>query len=125
MDLWIRDPDGMLMQGDQMYVPNVEELKKDILDEAHISAYAMHPRSAKMYHTIRHFYYWPGMKREVAEYVSFYVICQQVNSERKKPFGLLQPLPIPQWKWEDITMDFMYKLPRMQNGYDGIWVVVD
>ncbi|CAN6712966.1 unnamed protein product [Malus baccata var. baccata] len=50
----------MLMQGDQMFVPNVEELKKDILDEVHISAYAMHPGSTKMYHTIRHFYYWPG-----------------------------------------------------------------
>ena len=51
-DLWIRDSDGMLMQSDRMYVPNVEELKRDILDEAHISAYAMHPGSTKMYHTI-------------------------------------------------------------------------
>ncbi|XP_070668888.1 uncharacterized protein [Malus domestica] len=124
-DLRIRDPDGMLMQGEQMYVPNVEELKRDILDEAHISAYAMHPGSTKMYHTIQHFYYWPGMKREIAEYVSHCVVCQQVKVERKKPFGLLQPLRIPQWKWEDITMDFMYKLPRTRNGYDGIWVIVD
>ncbi|KAM1152397.1 hypothetical protein ACFX19_035618 [Malus domestica] len=124
-NLWIRDLDGMLMQGDRMFVPNVEELKKDILDEAHISAYAMHPGSTKMYHTIRHFYYWPGMKREIAEYVSRCAIYQQVKAERKKPFGLLQPLPIPQWKWEDITMDFVYKLPRTRNGYDGIWVVVD
>ncbi|CAN6680351.1 unnamed protein product [Malus baccata var. baccata] len=110
-DLRIRDPEGMLMQGEQMYVPNIEELKRDILDEAHISAYAMHPRSTKMYHTIQHFYYWP--------------VCQQVKAERKKSFGLLQPLTIPQWKWEDITMDFMYKLPRTRNGYDGIWVIVD
>ncbi|KAM2903824.1 hypothetical protein COP2_003610 [Malus domestica] len=78
-----------------MYVPNVEELKKDMLDEAHISAYAMHPGSTKMYHTIWHFYYWPCMKREVAEYVSHCAICQQVKAERKKSFGLLQPLPIP------------------------------
>ncbi|CAN6698020.1 unnamed protein product [Malus baccata var. baccata] len=108
-----------------MYVPNVEELKKDILDETHISAYAMHPGNTKMYHTIHHLYYWLGMKREVAEYVSHYAICQQVKAERKKSFGLLQPLPIPLWKWEDITMDFVYKLPRTRNGYDGIWVVVD
>ncbi|KAM1450626.1 hypothetical protein ACFX2I_037846 [Malus domestica] len=92
-----------------MYVPNVEELKRDILDEVHISAYAMHPGSTKMYHTIRHFYYWPGMKREIAEYVSRYAVYQQVKAERKKLFGLLQPLPIPQWKLEDITMDFVYK----------------
>ncbi|KAM1129140.1 hypothetical protein ACFX2B_038496 [Malus domestica] len=52
-------------------------------------------------------------------------ICQQVKAERKKSFRLMQPLPVPQWKWENITMDFVYKLPCTQNGYDGIWVVVD
>ncbi|KAM1427706.1 hypothetical protein ACFXTO_020221 [Malus domestica] len=124
-DFEIRETDGMLMQESRMYVPNNAELKKEILDEAHISAYAMHPEGTKMYHTIRPFYYWPGMKREIAEYVSRCAICQQVKAERKKPFGLMQPLPVPQWKWENITMDFMYKLPRTQNGYDGIWVVVD
>ncbi|CAN6542625.1 unnamed protein product [Malus baccata var. baccata] len=108
-----------------MYVPNNEELKKEILDEAHCSAYAMHPGGTKMYHTIRPFYYWPGMKREIAEYVSRCIVCQQVKAERKKPFGRLQPLPVPQWKWENITMDFVYKLPRTQNGFDGIWVVID
>ncbi|KAM2138219.1 hypothetical protein ACFX1Q_010296 [Malus domestica] len=108
-----------------MYVPNNEELKKEILDEAHCSAYAMHPGGTKMYHTIRPFYYWSGMKREIAEYVSRCIVCQQVKAERKKPFGRMQPLPVPQWKWENITMDFLYKLPRTQNGFDGVWVVVD
>ncbi|XP_070679270.1 uncharacterized protein [Malus domestica] len=124
-DLRIRESDGMLMQEDRMYVPNNEELKKEILDEAHCSAYAMHPGGTKMYHTIRPFYYWPGMKREIAEYVSRCIICQQVKAERKKPFGRMQPLPVPQWKWENITMDFVYKLPRTRNGFDGIWVIVD
>ena len=78
-----------------------------------------------MYHTIRPFYYWPGMKREIAEYVSRCAICQQVKAERKKPFGLMQPLPVPQWKWENIIMDFVFKLPCTHNGFDGIWVIVD
>ncbi|KAB2629332.1 S ribonuclease [Pyrus ussuriensis x Pyrus communis] len=52
-------------------------------------------------------------------------VCQQVKAERKKPFGLLQPLLVPEWKWENITMDFVYKLPRTHNGFDGIWVIVD
>ncbi|CAN6704774.1 unnamed protein product [Malus baccata var. baccata] len=108
-----------------MYVPNNEELKKEILDEAHCSAYAMHPGGTKMYHTIRPFYYWPGMKREIADYVSRCIICQQVKAERKKPFGRMQPFPVPQWKWENITMDFVYKLPCTRNGFDGIWVIVD
>ncbi|KAB2611825.1 S ribonuclease [Pyrus ussuriensis x Pyrus communis] len=124
-DLRVRDSDGMLMLEGRMFVPNVVDLKKEILDEAHISAYAMHPGATKMYHTIRPFYYWPGMKREIAEYVSRCAICQQVKAERKKPFGLLQPLPVPEWKWENITMDFVYKLPRTHNGFDGIWVIVD
>ncbi|CAN6716985.1 unnamed protein product [Malus baccata var. baccata] len=67
-DLRIRELDGMLMQENRMYVPNNEELKKEILDEAHCSAYAMHPGGTKMYHTIHPFYYWPGMKREIAKY---------------------------------------------------------
>ena len=124
-DLRIRESDGMLMQEGRMYVPNNLELKKEILDEAHCSAYAMHPGGTKMYHTIQPFYYWPGMKREIAEYVSKCAICQQVKAERMKPFGLMQPLPVPQWKWEDITINFVYKLPRTLNGYDGIWVIVD
>ncbi|XP_068328115.1 uncharacterized protein [Pyrus communis] len=118
---------GVLMQhgrGDRMYMSNIAELKKEILDEAHISAYAMHPGSTKMYHTIRPFYYWPGMKREIVEYVSRCAICQQVKAERKKPFGLMHTFPVPQWKWEDITLDFMYKLPRMRNVYADIWVIV-
>ncbi|XP_070668719.1 uncharacterized protein [Malus domestica] len=65
----------LLDHGDQMYVPDIAELKKDILDEAHISAYAMHPGSTKIYHTIRPFYYLLGMKREIAEYVSRYAVC--------------------------------------------------
>ncbi|CAN6712295.1 unnamed protein product [Malus baccata var. baccata] len=115
----------MLMQENRMYVPNNMELKKVILDEAYISAYAMHPEGTKMYHTIRPFYYWPGMKREITEYVNRCVICQQVKAERNKLFGLMQPLPVPQWKWKNITMDFVYKIPRTQYGYDGIWVIVD
>ncbi|KAM1059905.1 hypothetical protein ACFX2B_024371 [Malus domestica] len=97
-DLRIRRLDGMLLQGDQMYVSKMEELKKEILDKTHISAYTMHPGTTKMYHTIRPFYYGPRMKREFTEYVSRCPIFQQVKAERKKPFGLLQPLPIPQWK---------------------------
>ncbi|KAM1764073.1 hypothetical protein COP1_003279 [Malus domestica] len=124
-DCKIRETDGMLMQESRMFVLNNVELKKAILDGAHISAYVMHPRGTKMYHTIQQFYYGLGMKREIAEYVSRCVICQQVKAERKKPFELMQPLPVPHWKWENITMDFVYKLPRTQNGYDSILGIVD
>ena len=65
------------------------------------------------------------MKREVAKYVSECDICHKVKASHLKPAGILQPLSIPEWKWEDISMDFIVGLPRTQKGYDSIWVVVD
>ncbi|VVA41320.1 PREDICTED: retrotransposon, partial [Prunus dulcis] len=113
--------DGALMVGNRLYVPHDEALKKEILEEAHSSAFAMHPGSTKMYHTLREHYWWPFMKKEIAEYVRKCLICQQVKAERQKPSGLLQPLPIPEWKWEHLTMDFVFKLPRTRNRHDGVW----
>ncbi|KAI5355522.1 hypothetical protein L3X38_008417 [Prunus dulcis] len=117
--------DGALMVGNRLYVPHDEALKREILEEAHNSTFAMHPESTKMYHTLREHYWWPFMKKEIAEYVRKCLICQQVKAERQKPAGLLQPLPIPEWKWEHLTMDFVFKLPRTRNKHDREWVIVD
>ena len=111
--------------GSRLCVSAAEELKGQILGEAHSSAYAMHPGSTKMYRTLKEYYWWSGMKREVTEYLSKCLVCQQVKAERQKPSGLLQPLPIPEWKWEHITTDFVFKLPPTTQRHDGIWVVVD
>ena len=117
--------DGTLMMGHRLCVPDVGGLKKEFMEEAHSSAYEMHLRSTKMYHTLREHYWWRGMKKDVAEFVSRYLICHQVNAEHQRPARLLQSLPIPQWKWERITMDFVVGLPHCQSGYDAIWVIVD
>ena len=65
------------------------------------------------------------MKKDVREYVSECVTCLRVKAEHKKPAGELQPLPVPEWKWEHITMDFLMGLPRTEHRHDAIWVVVD
>jgi hypothetical protein len=65
------------------------------------------------------------MKRAVAEYVALCDNRQRVKVERQRPAGLLQPMKIPQWKWEEKSMDFIVGLPTMQSGYDSIWVIVD
>jgi IS30 family transposase len=65
------------------------------------------------------------MKRDVAEYVALCDTCQRVKAEHQRPAGLLQPLRIPEWKWEEIKMDLIVGLPRTQAGYDSIWVIVD
>ena len=65
------------------------------------------------------------MKRKIAEYVVVCDSCQRIKAEHQRPTGLLQPLQIPQWKWDEIRMDFIVGLPRTRTGYDSIWVVVD
>ena len=104
--------DGALLKQGRLCVPNDASLKNAILEEAHSSAYALHPGSTKMYRTLKGYYWWPGMKREIAECVAKCLVCQQVKPERQRPGGLLRPLPIPEWKWEHITMDFLFGLPR-------------
>ena len=71
----IRD-DGVIVRGIQMCVPEIGELKREIMEEAHSSAYAMHPGSTKMYHTLREHYWWKGMKKEIADFVSRCLTCQ-------------------------------------------------
>ena len=65
------------------------------------------------------------MKIEVAEYVSKCLTCQQVKAEHQVPSGLLNPIPIPQWKWDNITMDFVSGFPLTQRKHDSIWVIID
>ena len=77
------------MMGHRLCVPNVGGLKKEIMEEAHSSAYAMHPRSTKMYHTLREYYWWRGMKKDVVKFVSRCLICQQVKAEHQRLAGLL------------------------------------
>jgi hypothetical protein len=65
------------------------------------------------------------MKRDIAEFVARCLTCQKVKLEHQRPAGLLQPLPIPEWKWEHVTMDFVTGLPKTVKGNNAIWVVVD
>ena len=120
----IRD-DGVIVRGSQMCVPEIGELKGKIMEEAYSSAYAMHPGSTKMYNTMREHYWWKGMKKEIADFVSRCLTCQQVKAEHQKPAGKIQPLLIPVWKWDKITMDFVTGLSRTKRQHDAIWVIVD
>jgi hypothetical protein len=106
-------------------VPKREALKKKILDEAHTSRYSIHPGSTKMYHDLRQQFWWTRMKREAAHYISECDTCRKVKADYMKPGGLLQPLSIPEWKWDDISMDFIVGLPLTACKFDSIWVIVD
>jgi hypothetical protein len=120
-----QDSKGVLWFENRLVVPKNPELRKKILDEAHLSKFSMHPGSNKMYHDLRSLYWWTQMKREIAKYVAECDTCQRIKASHLKVAGTLQPLPMPSWKWEDICMDFIMGLPNTSRHHDSIWVIVD
>jgi hypothetical protein len=117
--------EGTLWFKERLVVPRRETLKKKILDEAHTLRYSIHPGSTKMYHDLRQQFWWTRMKHEVARYVSECDTCRKVKADYMKPRGLLQLLSILEWKWDDISMDFIVGLPMTARKFDSIWVIVD
>ena len=75
------DEEGIIRNGNRLWVPSVNGLRKEVMKEAHSSAYSIHPGSTKMYQDIKQHYWWEGMKKDVAEYVSKCLTCQQVRIE--------------------------------------------
>ena len=114
-----QDNEGVLWFGNRLVVPKDFELRKQILDEAHLSRYSIHPGSNKMYQDLKQQFWWTRMKREIAKYVSECDTCRRVKASHLRSAGPLQPLNIPSWKWEDISMDFIVGLPKTLKGYDS------
>jgi hypothetical protein len=116
------DEQGTVWIKDRICVPEIESLRETILKEADDSDYSIHPGSTKIYQDLKQKYGWYGLKRDVAAHVAMCDVCQRVKAEHQRPAGLLHPLKIPEWKWEEIGMNFIVGLPRTSAGYDSIWV---
>jgi hypothetical protein len=114
------DDQGVLWYKGRICVPNIKELRDKILREAHESAYSIHPKGNKMYHDRKATYWWYEMKRDVTKYVALCDTSQRVKAEHQRPVGLLQPLQVPEWKREEIAMDFIVGLSGTQLRYDSI-----
>ncbi|GJY14925.1 putative reverse transcriptase domain-containing protein [Tanacetum coccineum] len=117
--------DGTLCLNNKSWLPCYGDLRTLIMHESHNSKYYVHSGSDKRYQDMKQLYWWPNMKADIATYVSKCLTCLKVKAEHQKPSGLLVHTEIPQWKWDNITMDFVTKLPRTQSGNDIIWVIVD
>ncbi|GJW70443.1 putative reverse transcriptase domain-containing protein [Tanacetum coccineum] len=117
--------DGTLYYLDRIWIPLKGEVRILIMDEAHKSKLSVHPGADKMYYDLRDRYWWPGMKKDIAEYVSKCLTCLKVKAEHQRPSALLQQPEISVWKWEGIAMDFVTKLPRTSSGHYIIWVIVE
>jgi hypothetical protein len=120
-----KDSQGVLWFKDRIVVPKDVELRQQILHEVHLSRYSIHPRSTKMDQDLKQHYWWTKMKIEIARYVARCDTYRQVKAVYMKTVRPLQSLPIPTWKWEDISMDFVVGLPKTSKRYDSIWVIVD
>jgi hypothetical protein len=92
-------------------VLEIENLRQLILREAHDSAYSIHPGSTKMYQDLKEKYWWYNLKSDVATHVALCDVCQRVKAKHQRPVELLQPLKVLEWKWEEISMDFIGGLP--------------
>jgi len=90
-----QDSEGVLWFDNRLVIPKDLELRKRILDEAHLSRYSIHPGSNKMYQDLKQRFWWTRMKREIARYVSECDTCQRVKASHLRSAGLLQPLSIP------------------------------
>ncbi|GJQ95007.1 putative reverse transcriptase domain-containing protein [Tanacetum coccineum] len=117
--------DGTLCLHGRSWLPCYGDLRSVIMHESHKSKYSIHPGSEKMYQDMKKLYWWPNMKADIATYVSKCLTCARVKAEHQRPSGLLVQPEIPEWKWDNITMDFITKLPRSSQGFDTIWVIVD
>ena len=116
---------GVLWFKDRLVVPKDKELRNQILGEAHSSKLSTHLGSSKMYQDLKTNFWWTKMKKEIVAYVGRCDNCCQVKAVHLKPARLLQPLSIPGWKWEEVSMDFIVGLPPTHKNYDSIWVIVD
>jgi hypothetical protein len=117
--------DGILRYKGKVYVPNFGEMKNALLKEMNNVPYVGHPRYQKTIAAIRIQCFWPGMKKEVANYIAKCLECQKVKTKHRHPTGFIQPFPIPEWKWKVVTVDFITKMLKTVKQHDFIMVVVD
>ncbi|GJW22253.1 putative reverse transcriptase domain-containing protein [Tanacetum coccineum] len=117
--------DGTLCLHGRSWLLCYRDLRSVIMHESHKLKYSIHPGSEKMYQDMKKLYWWPNMKADIATYVSKCLTWARVKVEHQRPSGLLVQPEIPEWKWDNITMDFITKLPKSSQGFDTIWVIVD
>lgn len=121
----IHDDGSVRFNGRWCIPSSCTELKEKVMKEGHNTTYSIHPGGDKLYKDLKLMFWWNNMKREVAEFVARCLTCQKVKSEHKRPQGTIQPLPVPEWKWDDIAMDFVVGLPKTAKGFTKVWVIVD
>jgi hypothetical protein len=115
---------GIIRKANRIWIGCNSALRTKLIAALHDSAVGGHSGIQATYQRVKKVFWWKGLKNDVTQYVQQCAICQKAKAERVHPAGLLQPLPVPQGIWEDVTMDFIEGLPKSE-GFDTILVVVD
>ncbi|PRQ56667.1 putative nucleotidyltransferase, Ribonuclease H [Rosa chinensis] len=115
---------NQLMYKNKIFVPQTSEWRSKILHEFHSSLQAGHSGYLRTLVRLSRSFYWPSMRKDIKSYIAACDQCQRQSYEAINPPGLLQPLPIPEGIWLDISMDFIDGLPNSQ-GKNAILVVID
>jgi hypothetical protein len=120
-----KDQKDMIWFGRCLVVPVDLEIRKTIFDEAHMSKFSIHPSSTRMYEDLKQNFWWSNMKVDITKYVAECDTCHRMKASHLKSTGVLQPLSIPMWKWNDISMDFIVGLTLTAKKKYSIWDIVD
>jgi hypothetical protein len=120
-----KDMSGLYWNKDRVVVPHDTLLRQKILTACHGPTYTGHMSISKTLHFVNRFFWWPQMKKDVETFVKTCDACQRVKNSTHKPYGLLQPLPIPSKQWSEVTMDFIVELPVTQHKHNAIFVFTD
>jgi hypothetical protein len=118
--LSVNDQGLVIKWGSRIVVPEDEELRSLLISEFHDSKYAGHFGMSRTRVAVGRMFWWKSLAGDVAKYVSTCVACQRNKARRHKPYGLLQPLHVPEKPWHTVTFNFIVKLPKTSRGNDSI-----
>ena len=133
-DKWVKNRENRKMTRFQnglrwhdtcIYIPDVDDLRKEVLAHCHDHQFSGHQGQDRTYEYLRRLYWWPSLRSDVVQYVQNCHKCQINKTSSKKPAGLMQPLPIPGRLWASVSMDFITHLPMTERGFSSIFVIVD
>ena len=121
---WEETEAGLVYWKGMLYVPRNKELREDIIRIHHDDPLAGHPGRYKTQELITRDFWWPGMQREIRQYITGCDSCQRTKSHHHRPHTQLQPNEIPSQPWEIISVDLIGELPE-SRGFNAICVIVD